>query len=282
MAARHELKEAYMTVGTTPHYPSKYDIFGVYVSKTDYKEALEFVMSAATTGKPMIATHLAVHGLMEAADDPNLRQIIDDFDIVAPDGQPVRHALNWIHKTDLEENCRGPEFVNRVCQRAAIERVGVYLYGSTEDVVLKMKANLEARFPGLRIVGAEPSQFRPLTREEDDALIQRIRQSRAGVVFIGLGCPLQERFAHDHRDKILGAQICVGAAFDFHAGNKKMAPVWMQKYSLEWLYRLLQEPRRLFKRYLITNTAFVLKLAPYLLHLRKPADQISPQTELKW
>lgn len=271
-----------MTSSVTPRRPPRYDVFGVYVSKTDYDDALESVMAAAKAGIPLTVTHLAVHGLMEAADNQNLKKIIDDFDIVAPDGQPVRHALNWLHKTGLEQNCRGPEFVNRVCQRAAAERVGVFLYGSTQEVVLKMKENLEARFPGLHVVGAEPSLFRPLTQEEDDALVMRIRQSRAGVVFVGLGCPLQEQFAHTHRDKIDAVQICVGAAFDFHAGNKKMAPVWMQKCSLEWLYRLLQEPRRLFKRYLITNSAYILRLAPYLLHLRKPEHQISPHTGLKW
>jgi N-acetylglucosaminyldiphosphoundecaprenol N-acetyl-beta-D-mannosaminyltransferase len=123
-----------------------------------------------------------------------------------------------------------------------------------------LKERLEAACPGLCIAGAEAPPFRPLSEEEDAAVVERINNSGAGIVFIGLGCPKQDHFAYEHRDRINAVQVCVGAAFDFHAGVKPMAPVWMQRRGLEWLFRLACEPRRLGRRYLATNTRFICKL----------------------
>jgi exopolysaccharide biosynthesis WecB/TagA/CpsF family protein len=148
----------------------------------------------------------------------------------------------------------------RVCQHAEKEKIGVYLYGSYQHIVSNLQKNLITRFPKLNVVGWEPSVFRPLTRREDEDLVERINKSGPGIVFIGLGCPLQEKFAFEHKNKIKAVQICVGAAFDFHSGEKKLAPKWMQRCSLEWLFRLLREPKRLWKRYLVTNTNFLLFL----------------------
>ena len=145
----------------------------------------------------------------------------------------------------------------RLCGKAAEEGVSIYLYGSTTEVLGKLKAQLEDRYPAIKIVGVESPPFRPLNPEENDEVANRINASGAGLVFIGLGCPRQDVFAHENRHKIKAVQLCVGAAFDFHAGTKKTAPAWMQKRGLEWLYRLTQEPGRLWKRYLVTNTAFV-------------------------
>jgi exopolysaccharide biosynthesis WecB/TagA/CpsF family protein len=250
--------------------PTKFDLFGVKVSPVDYDTVLDAVMPAARAGGSMTVTHLAVHGLIEGTRDPELRAILNQFDIVAPDGQPVRFALNKVHGAGLPDRCYGPELVLRACERAAREGIGVYLYGSHPGVVSRMRDNLVARFAGLNIVGAEPSAFRELSAEEDAAFVRRVNHSGAGLLFLGLGCPLQERFAYAHRDTIHAVQVCVGFAFDVHSGEKKQAPVWMQRYSLEWLFRLLQEPRRLAKRYLVTNSLFLFKLAPYLLGLRKP------------
>jgi exopolysaccharide biosynthesis WecB/TagA/CpsF family protein len=124
-----------------------------------------------------------------------------------------------------------------------------------------LAAALRHSITGLDVAGAEESAFRPLTRTESAELGERIRASGAGIVFVGLGCPRQELFAWQHRDVIGLPQVCVGAAFDFHAGNKRQAPGWMQDNALEWLFRLCQEPRRLFRRYAVTNSLFVMALA---------------------
>lgn len=241
-------------------WPQKNNLLGVNVSVTTYHEALEVVIHAAKERKSACVSHLAVHGLIEGTKDTRFRIMLNDFEIIAPDGQPVRLALNLLYNASLPDRCYGPELMLRLCERAANEGIGVYLYGSYKNVVDALQNNLINRFPGLNIAGWEPSVFRILSKSEDDALVQRINESGAGIVFLGLGCPLQEKFAYEHKKKIMAVQICVGAAFDFHSGNKKMAPVWMQRYALEWFFRFLQEPQRLWRRYLVTNTLFLSNL----------------------
>lgn len=190
-----------------------------------------------------------------------MQAAVRGFEIVTPDGQPVRMALNLLHRAGLTDRVYGPTLMLRLCAAAAAEGLPIYLYGSTPAVAGQLSRALRARFPGLVVAGAEPSLFRPITPAESADLGQRIRASGARLVFIGLGCPRQELFAHAHREIIGLPQICVGAAFDFHAGNKKQAPRWMQDHALEWLYRLGQEPRRLLRRYAVTNTVFLFALA---------------------
>lgn len=241
-------------------WPRKYDLFGVQVSAADYDNALESVIAAARRNISSCVSHTAVHGLIEASRNPELRSMLNDFDIVAPDGHPVRLALNHFYGAGLPDRCYGPEFMLRACERAAAEGIAVYLYGSHEHVVNRLKENLLRKYPSLAVVGCEPSLFRPLTAREDKELVRRINASGAGIVFYGLGCPLQEKFASWHKGRVHAVQICNGAAFDFHSGNKRMAPEWMQRNSLEWLFRMSQEPRRLTKRYVRTNTMFLAKL----------------------
>jgi N-acetylglucosaminyldiphosphoundecaprenol N-acetyl-beta-D-mannosaminyltransferase len=246
-------------------WPHKKDLLGVEVSVTDYDELVRLCVSAARRGEPGLATFLPVHGIVTAALDHAYRYRVNAFDVVAPDGQPVRWALNLLHHARLPDRVCGPRMMERLCARAAEQGIGIYLYGSTIDTLDRLKNNLEDQFPALRIVGVESPPFRELTPEENQAAVDRINISGAGFVFIGLGCPRQDLFAHFNRNRIKALQLCVGAAFDFHAGNKKIAPLWMQKSGLEWIYRLGQEPGRLWKRYLLTNTAFVLLMTRRLL-----------------
>jgi exopolysaccharide biosynthesis WecB/TagA/CpsF family protein len=250
-------------------WPPRHNVIGVPVSAATYASALAAVMPAAHAHRSTAVTHLAVHGVVEASKDPEFRAQIAQFDIVAPDGHPVRIALNKLYHCGLPDRCYGPDFTLAVCEACAAEGVSIYLYGSQKDVVEAMRDNLAARFPGLQIVGCEPSLFRPLTSEEDAELVARINASGAGFVFVGLGCPLQEKFTADHKGRINAVMIAVGAAFDFHAGKKSQAPKWMQDHSLEWFYRLMQEPSRLWRRYLFTNTTFVWRFTLQYLGLRK-------------
>ncbi len=250
-------------------WPRKHNIFGISVSETTYDILLDTIIQATKQGIPAIVDHMPVHGLVTASRDPYFKSVMNGFDVVAPDGQPVRWALNLLHKTNLSDRVYGPEFMLRLCCRAAEIGVGIYLYGGQPHAVENLTSNLKRRFPSLQVVGCESPPFRPLTQEEDKATVERINSSGARIVFLGLGCPLQEKFAYEHKGKIKAVQICVGAAFDFHSGNKKMAPAWMQRSSLEWLYRLIQEPRRLCGRYLVTNTIFLSKLILQLSGLKK-------------
>lgn len=246
-------------------WPPKRDLFGVPVSVTHYDEAVEHVMAAAGQRRSAIVDLMPVHGLVTAARDAAFRAHVNTFDMVCPDGQPVRWALNRFHNAGLTDRVYGPELTYRLCAAAAEQGVSIYLYGSTDAVLARLRANLTRDFPDLEIAGWESPPFRPLTPEEDGAVVERINASGAGLIFLGIGCPRQEVFAAEHRDRIHGVQLCVGAAFDFHAGLKKIAPAWMQKRGLEWLYRLASEPRRLWKRYFVTNTLFLALVARRML-----------------
>jgi exopolysaccharide biosynthesis WecB/TagA/CpsF family protein len=241
-------------------WPPRHDVFGVQVSATTYDEAVEAILAAALRREPAAVSFHAAHAVVTASDDPLLREKVNRFQMIGPDGQPVRWALNWLHGAKLKDRVYGPELTLRLCSAAAERGVSIYLYGSSPPVIEALSRNLVQMFPELIIAGAEAPPFRTLTPEEDAEMVERINASGAGLVFIGLGCPKQDHFAADHADRIQGVQVCVGAAFDFHAGNKRTAPEWMQRRGLEWLFRLCEEPRRLWKRYLVTNTLFVLKL----------------------
>ena len=239
-------------------WPAKRDLFGVGASMTGYDDAVAAILRAVLRGIPGTVGLMSAHGLVAGARDPRFRAVLNGFDLVGCDGQPVRWALNFFHNARLADRVYGPELTVRLCRAAAEQGVGIYLYGSTPDVIEQLKTNLLDRFPALKIAGAESPPFRPLTPEEDAAVVRRMNDSGAGLVFIGTGCPKQEVFAYEHRHSVRGVQVCVGAAFDFHAGRKKTAPAWMQRRGLEWLFRLTQEPGRLWKRYLVTNTIFSL------------------------
>jgi exopolysaccharide biosynthesis WecB/TagA/CpsF family protein len=239
------------------NWPIKRDLFGVRVTPTHYVEVVNTVLAAAARGAGGVVTFLPVHGIVTAATDMEFQRRVNECDMVCPDGQPVRWALNLFHRSGLTDRVYGPETMRQVCQRCAWEGVSVYLCGSTPQVLEMLRKKLLSWYPALQIAGAESPPFRPMTAEENDALCERINASGAGVAFIGMGCPRQEAFAHANRKKIKAVQLCVGAAFDFHAGNKKMAPPFLQRNGLEWLFRLVQEPGRLWKRYLVTNSIFM-------------------------
>jgi exopolysaccharide biosynthesis WecB/TagA/CpsF family protein len=242
-------------------WPRKVDLFGVGVSVTDYAGATAVVLEAARRRQSAVVTCHAVHAIVTASGDRDLRAKVNTFELVTPDGQPVRWAMNLLHHTGLTDRVYGPDLTLHLCRAAAEEGVPIYLYGGNPTVAEKLRANLLQLCPNLEIAGHEAPPFRPLTFEEDEAVVERINASGAGLVFIGLGCPKQDLFAAEHRDRIRAVQVCVGAAFDFHAGVKSVAPAWMQRRGLEWLYRLWQEPGRLWRRYLVTNSIFLAKLA---------------------
>lgn len=235
----------------------KASLFGVAVSVTDYEQACAMIIDAGKARRPFAATALAVHGLMEAVADPQLRMQVNSLDLVTPDGQPVRWALNRLCGARLQDRVYGPDLTDWVCAAAAREGIGVYLFGSTPETCEKMAAELERRYPGITIAGIQPDRFRDATPIEDQADVERMNASGAGIVLVGRGCPRQERWVAQHRGSIDGALLAVGAAFDYFAGNLRRPPRWMARTGLEWLYRLIQEPRRLFKRYLTTNLWFL-------------------------
>jgi exopolysaccharide biosynthesis WecB/TagA/CpsF family protein len=189
--------------------------------------------------------------------DPAHRYRLNRFDLLVPDGQPVRWALNWLHRAGLGDRVYGPTLMLRVCERAAAERLPVYLYGGTAELLAALRARLVGRFPALAVAGARASQFRRLSEAERDEAVEAIRASGAALTFVGLGCPRQEVWAFEMRQALSMPVIAVGAAFNFHAGTLAQAPPLLQGWGLEWFFRLLKEPRRLWRRYLLLNPLYL-------------------------
>jgi len=238
----------------------KRSVLGVCVDVVDYDAAAGRVMQAARTSQPLAVSALAVHGVMTAVHDPEHRARLNELDLVTADGQPVRWALNLLHHAGMRDRVYGPELTWRVLQRAAAEGLPVYLYGSTEHVLARLQQSFTSSLPALCVAGAEPSKFRDVDDEEAAAIAGRIRASGARLVLVGLGCPRQEVFVWHMRELISLPLLAVGAAFDYHAGLLRRPPSWMQRRGLEWLWRLGLEPRRLWRRYVLLNPAFAIRL----------------------
>ncbi len=235
----------------------KHEVIGVRISAVDYATAVERIVQAARVQQSLTVSALAVHGVMTGVLDAEHRHRLNEFDMLVPDGQPVRWALRLLHRINLPDRVYGPNLMLKVCERAAECQLPIFLYGSTPEVLSALQKNLGERFPGLRIAGAKPSLFRRMSREERDELAAEIRSSGAAMTFVALGCPRQEVFAYEMRSYLNMPLLAVGAAFPFHAGLLQQAPRFYQDRGLEWLYRLMAEPRRLWRRYLLLNPLYV-------------------------
>ncbi|WP_145177334.1 WecB/TagA/CpsF family glycosyltransferase [Rubripirellula lacrimiformis] len=234
----------------------KRSVVGINVSAIDYEAAVAKIISAGQRRQSMSVTALAVHGVMTGVSDANHKYRLNQFDLVCPDGQPVRWALNHLHGCELPDRVYGPELTLRLCQAAAECNVPIFLFGATTEMLDQFADRLCEKYPGLVIAGRQASRFRTLTPDERDELAESINASGAGLCFVGLGCPRQEVFTYEMRDRLSMPLVAVGAAFAFHAGMLEQAPPWMQRNGLEWFFRLTREPGRLWKRYSTTNPAF--------------------------
>lgn len=249
---------------------TKRDLLGIRVDATTYDDVVERVFDAARTATGLSVSATAVHGVMEGVHDPAHAARLNAFDVLTPDGQPVRWALNWLHGTKLRERVYGPELMLRCCERAAREGFPIYLYGSTREVLKPLAANLEARYPGLKVAGSAESRFATIGVGGQEEIASQIRASGAKLVFVGLGCPRQEIFTWAMRDQVSLPLLAVGAAFDFHAGLATEAPAWMQRAGLQWLHRFVRSPRRLWRRYLLLNPEYVWRV--WRQKLRGPSE----------
>jgi N-acetylglucosaminyldiphosphoundecaprenol N-acetyl-beta-D-mannosaminyltransferase len=239
----------------------KRSVLGVLVDVTDYADATARILAAARERRGYAVTALAVHGVMTGVQDKAHGARLNSFELVTPDGQPVRGALNLLYHAGLSDRVYGPTLTLKVIEQAAAEGLPIYLYGSTQPTLDKLVPALEGMFPALKIAGVEPSKFRASQPGEPEEIAERIKASGARIVFVGLGCPRQEVFTYAMRPLLDMPLLAVGAAFDYHAGLLKNPPAWMQKYALEWLWRLGLEPKRLWKRYVLLNPAYLTRLA---------------------
>jgi exopolysaccharide biosynthesis WecB/TagA/CpsF family protein len=242
----------------------KRNVLGVLVDAIDYAGAVDRIAGAALDRRPFAASALAVHGVMCGYTEQHFRHRLNRLDLVTPDGQPVRWALNLLHGTRLKDRVRGTTLTLRVLERAAADGLPVYFYGSSEDVLHALVENVEQRIPQITIAGARPSQFRPVSSTELAEIAAEIKGSGARIVLAGLGCPRQEVFADELREGVSCPVLAVGAAFDYLAGTLSPPPERLQALGLEWAWRLALEPRRLWRRYLLLNPLYL-----WLLLLQK-------------
>ncbi len=233
------------------------DILGVGVSTINMEMALNSIIDWISKREPHYVCVSNVHAVMECQRDPELKRIHNAAGLVTPDGMPLVWLSRFMGFPHVER-VYGPDLMLAVCEHSAKRGYRHFFYGGAPRVAEKLAVRLRSRFPGLRVAGTYSPPFRPLTPEEDQEIVDRINAARPDIVWVGIGAPKQERWMAEHVGRLCApALIGVGAAFDFHAGLKKQAPRWMQKSGLEWSFRLMSEPRRLWRRYLINNPFFL-------------------------
>jgi exopolysaccharide biosynthesis WecB/TagA/CpsF family protein len=253
----------------------KHTVLGVKIDALDYEAAVARIVQAAHRRQPLTVSALAVHGVMTGVGDPAHRYRLNAFDLICPDGQPVRWALNLLYGTALKDRVYGPTLMLETCRAAAREGLPIFLFGSSADTLARLEARLLQEFPSLQIAGKRSSRFRTLSDDEWQSLVQEIRDSGAAILFVGLGCPRQEVFAFEARDQVSIPTLAVGAAFSFHSGELAQAPSGLQRFGLEWLFRLAHEPWRLWRRYLLLNPAYLTLFVLQKLRIyHVPSDQL--------
>lgn len=233
------------------------DILGVSVSAINTIQAIQAIDRWICQREQHYVCVTGVHGIMESQRDAKLKQIHNSAGLVTPDGMPLvwlsrLQGLSWV------ERVYGPDLMLAVCQHSLVAKYRHYFYGGDQGVAETMVSRLRQQFPGLQVAGSWSPPFRALTHDEDEEAVRLINLTEPDIVWVGLSTPKQEYWMHEHLGRLTApVMVGVGAAFDFHAGVKKQAPRWMQRSGLEWSFRLMSEPRRLWRRYLINNPAFL-------------------------
>jgi len=237
-------------------------LLGVSVAMIDYDGAIALMDELVDTRGRGYVCAAPVHALMVAQDDREMRDALAASTLVVPDGMPLVWAANLLGES-LDDRVYGPELMLRYSDRCAERGHRVWLYGGRDQgSLVQLALSMRRRHPGIKIVGGYSPPFRPLNHEEEELVVQQINEAKPDVLWVGIGVPKQEKWMARMRDRLEVPVMCgVGAAFDFHAGRISMAPSWMQDRGLEWIYRIVQEPKRLLPRYLYTNPRFVLAFA---------------------
>ena len=239
--------------------PAPAAILGMHVHAITYAGSTAVVCNWAEQAEARYVCAANVHMVMEAWDDPAFRAFVNAADLVTPDGMP----LVWVLRRkghSLRDRVYGPTLMRWVVAEAAKRGIPVGFLGGAPEVLAALVRNVRADFPGVSVAFQHSPPFRALSADEDRALVRQINASGARILFVGLGCPAQERWMAAHaagtEHPVRAVMLGVGAAFDFHAGTLRQAPAWMQRRGLEWVFRLAVEPRRLWKRYLRHNPRF--------------------------
>jgi N-acetylglucosaminyldiphosphoundecaprenol N-acetyl-beta-D-mannosaminyltransferase len=260
----------------------KRNLLGVRIDAVDYEAAVSRIVDAAQQDQPYGVSALAVHGVMTGALDATHRHRLNALELIVPDGQPVRWGLNLLHRVGLKDRVYGPNLMLYVCEKAAQCGLPIVLFGGKQETLDDLENKLREKFPLIQIADKIPSKFRQLTQSEKSELVERIAKSGGKITMVGIGCPRQEVWAYEFKQALSMPVLAVGAAFSFHAGHLDQAPASLQRLGLEWLYRFVKEPKRLWKRYVFLNPLYLSMLFLQWTRLRKydPAKTSPPQSEI--
>jgi len=231
-------------------------VIGFPITALPFQAQIQLMLEWASHRLSKVVCVANVHMLMEAHSNPTFASVLANSDMVTPDGMPIVWLMKMMGDRE-QDRVAGMDILLALCQQSPSRKVSVFFLGSEREILSRMRQKLRRDFPNLQIAGMEPLPFRPLTPQEDEAIVRRINASGAGVVFVSLGCPKQEVWMSQHQSKIKAVMIGLGGAFPVYAGIHKWAPLWIRNMGFEWLYRLIQEPRRLWKRYCRTIPPFV-------------------------
>jgi N-acetylglucosaminyldiphosphoundecaprenol N-acetyl-beta-D-mannosaminyltransferase len=268
--ALHDCRCADGVAASDSVFAQKYaDVLGVKLSAIDLSRAVDMADRSIAAQNRRYICVTGVHGVMEAQKDSEFRRILNQAFINAPDGMP----MSWVgHHQGLSQMDRvyGPDFMAAMCQLSVERDYRNFLYGGEPGVAELLKEALQTRFPGLQVVGTYTPPFRSLSREEEGTVLNQVWGSKPHILWVGLSTPKQERFMAHYIDRLqVPLLVGVGAAFDFHTGRIRDSPHWIKRAGLQWLHRLLQDPRRLWRRYLRNNPAFVWNIALQMLNFRQ-------------
>lgn len=245
------------------------DVLGVKVSAVDMDRAVELADRWTATGSPGYVCLTGVHGVMEAQSDAALRRILNDAFLNNPDGMP----MSWVGQLKgfrQMDRVYGPDFMTAMCRLSVERGYRNFLYGGNTGVAELLSETLRKQFPGLQVVGTYTPPFRQLTAEEERDILFQVRQARPDILWVGLSTPKQEKFMAEYVDRLqVPLLVGVGAAFDYHTGRIRESPRWIKRAGMQWLHRLMQDPRRLWRRYLRNNPAFLWNIALQFSGLRR-------------
>jgi N-acetylglucosaminyldiphosphoundecaprenol N-acetyl-beta-D-mannosaminyltransferase len=239
-------------------------LISINISLGKYQDFIRKIIDLSKLRNSSYICIANVHMCIEAYKDKNFAKVVNSADIVTPDGKPLVKGLQWLYKIE-QDRVAGPDLLPSLLAEASEHQLKVFFYGATQEVLDLVVVFCTKKYPDLIIAGAISPPFRILTDDEKQNDIKTINDSGANIVFVALGCPKQELWMHKMKGKISATMLGVGGAFPMLVGVEKRAPLWMQRNGFEWLYRLIQDPQRLFKRYLVTNSWYIYLLVKKLL-----------------
>ncbi|MEM6342858.1 MAG: WecB/TagA/CpsF family glycosyltransferase [Bacteroidota bacterium] len=229
------------------------------ISTGSFEDFVQEVLRLGSQRQSSYTCCVNVHMVVESRRDSSLEEAVYHADLAAPDGMPLCKVLK-IKDNIEQERVAGMDLVPELLKRSAEQGLKVFFYGDTDEVLEAIKQKSQAEFSGLQIAGAYSPPFRALSEREDQEVVDMINESGADILFVALGCPKQEKWMAAHKGRVHASMLGIGNALRTYLGYEKRAPQWMQKFALEWLYRLAQNPRRLWKRYFVSNSIFLLLL----------------------